>query len=206
MLGQTNIRVKPNKKKPPINYIEYIESTGTQYIDTEINADYKLSIKADMQFLETSGYRMSGTIAVTNETTTRHQFMYYDYEKGITYWYGTNEKYVKLITGNLTERYTFDIDIYNKKIRINEGSYTDISYSNFDTQLNYVVFARNASGEVGNFSKIRLYSLQLYYDGTLVKDFKPCKDEAGTYCLYDEVEKRYYYNQGTGEFTGGVSI
>ena len=33
MVGKTNVKVKPNEKIK-IDYVEYIQSTGTQYIDT----------------------------------------------------------------------------------------------------------------------------------------------------------------------------
>ena len=49
MLGKTNVKVKPNKK---VNYVEYIESTGTQYIDTGIPASIDLKVVADITPLD----------------------------------------------------------------------------------------------------------------------------------------------------------
>ena len=53
---------------------------------------------------------------------------------------------------------------------------------------------------------MKIHSFKMYKGDVLVRDFRPVKDGAGVYCLYDEVEKRYYYNQGTGSFIGGASI
>lgn len=53
------------------------------------------------------------------------------------------------------------------------------------------------------FSKVRIYYLKLYDEGELARDFIPILDGDNKPCLYDKVEKKYYYNQGTGEFLYG---
>jgi hypothetical protein len=40
-------------------------------------------------------------------------------------------------------------------------------------------------------------------NGVLVRDMWPCYDPDGVACLYDKVEKKYYYNAGSGAFTAG---
>ncbi len=44
---------------------------------------------------------------------------------------------------------------------------------------------------------------KIYSNNKLVRDFIPVLDEDNKPCLYDKVEKKYYYNQGTGEFLYG---
>ncbi len=46
----------------------------------------------------------------------------------------------------------------------------------------------------------RIYYCKIYDDGVLVRDFIPVLDKEGTPSMYDKVEKKFYYNQGTGEF------
>ena len=49
--------------------------------------------------------------------------------------------------------------------------------------------------------KMRLYSLKLIKDGTLVRDFVPCKRVSdGAYGLYDRVEGKFYGNESGGAF------
>ena len=65
------------------------------------------------------------------------------------------------------------------------------------------LFGVNSNGSASFLSPIKLYSCQIYDNGTLVRDFWPCYDPDGVACLYDKVEKKYYYNAGTGAFTAG---
>ena len=60
----------------------------------------------------------------------------------------------------------------------------------------------NNSDDYSGYSG-KIYYCQIYDNGTLVRDFWPCYDPDGVACLYDKVEKKYYYNAGTGAFTAG---
>jgi hypothetical protein len=46
---------------------------------------------------------------------------------------------------------------------------------------------------------MKLYSLKIWDDGTLVRDFVPCTDENGKPGLYDTVNGQMYYNMAGGE-------
>ena len=50
---------------------------------------------------------------------------------------------------------------------------------------------------------MKLFSCQIYDNGTLIRDYLPCLDKDGVACLYDKVSETYFYNQGTGEFIAG---
>ena len=48
---------------------------------------------------------------------------------------------------------------------------------------------------------MKLYYLEIYDNGLLVRSFVPCiRDEDGTIGLYDVVNNKFYTNQGTGSF------
>ena len=49
----------------------------------------------------------------------------------------------------------------------------------------------------------RLYYCKIYNGDTLVRDFVPVIDGSNIACLYDKVEKKCYYNVGTGTFSYG---
>lgn len=46
----------------------------------------------------------------------------------------------------------------------------------------------------------KIYYFKIYEDNTLVRNFIPVLDENNVACLFDKVEGKFYYNQGTGEF------
>ena len=78
----------------------------------------------------------------------------------------------------------------------------------FDAIYTMELFARNSNGTVGNGkTKMKLYSCQVYDNGTLVRDFKPCYRNADKVAgLYDTVSGTFFENQGTGEFLIGGEI
>ncbi|MBQ4353596.1 MAG: discoidin domain-containing protein [Clostridia bacterium] len=50
---------------------------------------------------------------------------------------------------------------------------------------------------------MRMYSCQIYDNGTLVRDFVPCVDYSGEVGMYDLVSAVFYGSSGTGAFTAG---
>ena len=43
-------------------------------------------------------------------------------------------------------------------------------------------------------------------NGVKIRDFVPVLDMNGTPCMFDKVEQKFYYNQGTGDFIAGPVI
>ena len=71
---------------------------------------------------------------------------------------------------------------------------------------NAYIFAINQSNSVLSYGKFKLYSLKIWDDGTLVREFVPCvnKDgEAGLYDITPGAVKKFYANDGTGAFEAG---
>ena len=56
------------------------------------------------------------------------------------------------------------------------------------------------------FSKIKIKYFQIYDNDTLVRDFVPVLDKDDIPCMYDKVERKFYYNQGTGDFIAGPIV
>lgn len=74
----------------------------------------------------------------------------------------------------------------------------------FQTDYNLYMFAENFRGSVSSFSMMRLYYVQIYESGSLVRDLIPCiRTVDKEVCLYDKVEGKFYTNLGTGEFIAG---
>lgn len=200
MLGKTNVKVKPNKK---VQYVEYIESTGTQYIDTGFVPTENSKFELDIQYtsvptgnLSDNSYRNG-----IGGATTYSRFICGYNNTG--FYYGVGGKNIDKTYGDIN-RHVFTVDLKNMQYGY-DGTLETVSttYSN-PNSLPYTIFARYSliDGTIDSYSKQKLYGCKIYDNDMLVRDFKPCKDGAGVYCLYDEVEKRYYYNQGTGQFIG----
>ena len=81
---------------------------------------------------------------------------------------------------------------------------TAFTYQNFTAPYTLTLFAINRGSAVCGL--LRLYSCKIYDNGTLVRDFVPCKNPSGEVGLYDTVTERFYGNAGTGSFVAGPEI
>ena len=178
-------------------YVEYLGSTGTQYIDTNFipNQDTKIEIKA--QFM--SGTMLYGSrqaynsnafcIAVMSGSSPFKNFRVdYANESSITHELPSQEDVV-------LEQDKNSMYVNNTLI----GSYT---YTNFSTPVNLYLFGNNNNGSAVLGSH-RIYYCKIYDNGTLVRDFTPALDYSGIPCLWDKVTETFYYNAGTGTFNYG---
>lgn len=172
------------KKYTPV---KYLKSTGTQYIDTGIfstNAKIYISFKF-------------------NEIKNKSQVLI-NCTPATGGWFGLNSS--GLIT--LGDRY-FNI-AYNDK-HIFELEYKDGIIKATDENNDVQQYNISPSTRFTLFDDLNrrfpayatLYYTKIYDNDTLVRDFVPVIDSSGIPCLYDKVEDKFYYNEGTGEFLYG---
>ena len=182
--------------KPPvsINYLNYIQSTGTQYIDTGITGNSNIKVQIKFEMTEVTGYSIIGYYVSGTESLRLFNYFsqcYLDFG---------NESSNRIFGGSLPINQLFEIEFGNFYVK------------NLQTESNIISgntvasFSQNQSICIcGNlqFSKGKFYYVKIYNDDVLVRDYAPCLDENGVVCLYDKVNKEYAYNSGTGEFIGG---
>ena len=87
---------------------------------------------------------------------------------------------------------------------IDGASISGFSSATFSCTVPMFLFAYNNNGSVGNLdSSIKIYSCQIYDNGTLIRDYIPCQTTAGEVGLWDDANSVFYGNAGTGTFTAG---
>ena len=199
MLGKTNVKVKPNKKIV-VDYVDYIESTGTQYIDTGV--DPTQNTRVEIKFLSKEADKFVYGSRTSSSSSNKHCYNHNSTTKVYPQFYSFSSAVSKNVLFN--EVYT----LKNGKegFYLNDTLLKTYTYSDFTSTLNMYLFGLNQNralerGFVGN-----IYYCKIYENDVLVRDLKPCKDGMDIYCMYDEVNKRFYYNQGSGSFTGGASV
>lgn len=181
--------------------IEYLESTGTQWIDTGIVANEKT--EAEIQFKDYTGWFFfasansysSKNFGLITSTGTQGQFYFYmncDGRVPVT----TNTANIKLL---LTGFF-----INDTPIEITRGNIP--SSTMFTTKYPIYLFGANFSGALNGAGKGKIYFFKLWQDGILIRDFIPVLDKDGVPCMYDLVEHKFYYNAGTGDFVAGPII
>lgn len=179
--------------KPYKTELSYIESTGTQYIDTGFNPNQNTRVVFDFEVTNTAvsfyfGSRISNASAQYGFCQTAATKVRSDY--------GT--KQTALTVDTALRRVTID---KNKETCMYNGTAITSATSTFQGTYPLCLFAMNTSGTIGSYSIGKLYACQIYDNGTLVRDYIPVLDFDDVACLYDKVRRERVYNAGTGTFT-----
>jgi len=181
--------------------VEYIESTGTQRIDTGIKTTNGVII--DFQY--TSATNDSSCFgAMTNNTTNRYDIIYYD---GLYFSCGNGADVSSEITGDATRRILLEQGVTNQDLKI-DGT-TIATYPAFTNGCTYNthLFARKQGSSSYKYASVKIYSCKLYVDGTLQRDFVPCyRISDSVIGMYDTVNGVFYTNAGSGTFTKGADV
>lgn len=171
----------------PVGYteVEFIQSSGTQYIDTGLTCN-----KSDYYALE-----LDTQLTNNDALSGANGYMQYLASVGagarcvIKVVYQNNvEKIYVGDTLKSTKDWTSEFNGANVKIGLlklgdaNNGWYTSAPQSG------------------------KTYSVRMKKSGALIRNFIPCKNPAGTVGLYDTVSKAFFTNAGTGSFTAGAEV
>lgn len=188
--------------------VEYLESTGTQYIDTNIVPIYnKIEVDAVMS---TNGndYSETGRYAFFGMWTNSFNFRLYKPTSGssgvLRVQYGgpyTDISNISLDDSFLNIKFNYQALIINE---VNQNIQIGTNSNSKNTPIYiFTSLSANSGIEWLNYNcHIRCYSFKIYND-TLVRDYIPVIDSTERPCLFDKVSRECYYNQGTGEFLYG---
>lgn len=163
--------------------IEYLEATGTQYINTNILASDISKVITDFQFTETVANTESQIMAVWIDSNNCMQA-------------GTNG--TTFMPNDRGTTYSQSSNVLARTI----ATSTPVGTPNYAIYL----FGQNQAGTLYWPSKAKIYSCQIYKNNVLVRDFIPIKTTTNIYGLWDKVNKIFYSNAGTGTFTGGPTV
>lgn len=201
------------KDELPSEYarLEYIEATGTQYIDTEYvnSGDYNpYKIEVEFQFSENPNGLITGVIFGTATNTNNINPLIFGANNS-TYWFGHYGN-----TGTSIMWGTIDANKHKATYIFKDGIYidddlqtetkTDAGKSSFSNR-NIGLFVRIRGTTPSTYAKAKIYSCKFYErNDVLVRDFIPARRISDNKIgLYDCVGNIFYTNAGTGEFLGG---
>lgn len=186
----------------PSGYTElaYIQSSGTQYINTGLkpNQNTRIVMHVNPISITADAWAFGGRNA--NGNNGKGVFFSYSSERlwNAVYYEG-NTNVIKSFSGISS---TADLNIdYDKNTCTINGVSVNFTANTFQSDFNLALLACLTGGVTGYLSA-KLYSCQIYDNGTLVRDFKPCINASGEVGLFDMVNRQFYGNAGTGVFTG----
>ena len=174
--------------------LEYIQSSGTQYVDTNVKPTQAFLLYISIQTLQTT----SGGIAVSDQTWGANGFGVWCNAAA----FGSQTKQ----SLSLYNDAPIVIKLSQSGLFLNGSSIWTVNSETFTVPANMYLFALNRNGVISEKLTGKLYFCKLYDNATLIRDFIPCKNNAGAIGLYDLVNSKFYGNAGTGAFTAGPEV
>ena len=180
--------------------IEYIEGTGTQWIDTGVL--FNENMEYAVRFLGTG-----------NDSVRRH--IIGNWKLGNRYRLSTMESTITLYWwyGNTSDIQVFNIDYHNNitdfVASVNNIKFyqNDIKIKDYDVTVDFLQNNETIKlffDDSSNYEKFigRFYYLKIWDNGNLVADFIPVRKGTTGY-MYDKVSGNLFGNSGTGDFILG---
>ncbi len=199
-------------KDVPYKYqLTYLQSSGTQYIDTGFStAEYNGNFGYKLDYQVAGNYNSASVLTCKVNNSTRYGNLFHTGGKAQVY-VGTGQQG---IMPNFSEteinhvEFSVNNDIKQYTITNNgETLVKNFTGSTLGSGLNYTLFAGNNAGQIKEFGSFRVYKLQFFdSNNQLVKDLIPVVDMNDNVCMYDNVSGTFLYNSGTGDFIAGEII
>ena len=183
--------------------LAYLESTGTQYIDTGIYGSSALVIEVTaLATKQDSACFMFGARSKQNGETFGcliHS------QKRIGYRVGIGSFLYSSGYDATDGKHTYKIDngvFYRDEIVVN----STCQGTSVSVNCPVALLTVNTNNNLDTNQTFRgyLYSFKIWDNGVLVRDFIPVLDSNNVPCVYDKVSGELFYNQGTGEFLYGT--
>ena len=190
---------KKNESDLPSGYtkLNYLESTGTQYIDTNYTIkNLPITVETSFELTSIISQNLFGT----------------DYKNKGSYFvpFVGGDKFIscydyKLETASMGKLYFAKFlqnknDLSKMEIKLNDNTYSvNVKITSLPVNSNYQIFAANNKF----IAHYKCNYHRLYEDNKMVFNLFPALDKNNKPCLYDTVSKQPFYNQGTGEFLYG---
>ena len=198
--------------------IEYLKSTGTQYIKTDIMVDYTMKTELDMFFGDTLSADTTGTIPFGVQANSAWYIGAFEYGTGVYDNFAFYDGY-KWSSG-MSQDHVISGVSYNTRstiiIQRDNCSYGADSCTltipvTLNDPINPVsVFGVTNAGAVQPFTlrDMTLYSAKIYDShNNVIHDLVPVKRIADNVVgLYDTITNKFYTNIGTGSFVAGNDI
>lgn len=189
--------------------LEYLESTGTQWIDTGLYTDphYRITMRCSPLTIANTN---PGAMFFGSTGTYGHEF--YIWTNNV---YGQpnakfgNANYNSYGPTGINVGDVIDVDFNENWIRVAKDGSNIWEYmfplNSFTSDKTLRLFSLNRPGSSNYTGLVRIYYVKIYRSDVLVKDLKPVLKD-GIACMYDSINKEYLYNGGTGSFIAGPEL
>ncbi|MBQ7245239.1 MAG: hypothetical protein IJS34_02610 [Alphaproteobacteria bacterium] len=191
--------------------LEYIESTGTQYIDTGISGfntgDWEIYAKW-MTTVSTQPDSYGFIFGVYKNESHNSYRLIFNLTKSGEYYISANSRAGGgSIAVSASKNAIHNIVVKNGSFVLDGQNYQAPNAGTAlpsDSKLG--IFRCDENGSYAAKGVARLYSMSVKKDGVLIGDFVSAKNSSGVVGLYDTVSGNFFTNAGTGTFTAGPEV
>lgn len=185
-----------DENQNPFIELEYIESTGTQYIDTAIIPDDDTTFEITISNIA----NVEGGIMCADTAYQSTQILLISQGNQVRWYYKNG---YETVTTDMTTK--GKIEIYRNSIKYNDAVVTSDTTKYTQASRSLLLFRTGSNSYYGRF---RFYGLKLYKHSTneLLHNFIPCKrvyEGSEDIGVLDKVTQTFYMNSGTGVFVAG---
>lgn len=174
--------------------LEYLQATGTQYIDTGYVPNQNTRIVLDAHIVPTT---TNDPVFGARTATTNNVFALWTSSTAVNPQYGNVAYNTQTISMDCNQRLIYEL---NKNVFTVNGTTKTFAEATFDSTYPMYLFQINNGGSIYNrYTKGKIYSCKIYDNDVLVRDFVP-KLIDGVAGLYDNISSDFYTNAGTGNF------
>lgn len=187
--------------------VEYLENTGTSYIQTAVTPNNIASGSISFQITATGSYiAIWGADGGGASNSASYELSAGTSERG--FWYcGTRTTFSSFST-NTTYTVSWQTASGTQSYDVNGTTYSGTNTGTPSDSLAVALFGVNRSGSIANSSKSKIYSFVAYdANNAPVLELIPCYRKSDSVAgMWDRVSKTFLTNAGSGTFSVGGDV
>ena len=191
--------------------IEYIESTGTQYIDTGVIPNVNTNF--DIEFIQNNDKPDECPMGSRVNAYNNQMLFFFGKTNNILYVnIGTDETQVSVnfsfssLKTAIMQNRIFSLKESDTGQTLISIDFNHVSQSQLNNSLSLYLFSANQNNKPNRPFEGKIYYAKFWDNDVLIRNFIPVIDNNNVPCMFDLVENKCYYNAGTGDFIAGPVI
>ena len=191
-------------------YIElgYIESTGTQYIETNYTPNNNTQVQITVSDVKSvNGIPNAVLFSASSDWDYRIYALTYQNASGVNgfRWMLPGD----IVFGSGTQANVNTIKVYRGSVWFNGSTIsTGTSTYNAGHLATLHICGENRYDDLGNqHNQYKTHSFKIWENNSLLMDFIPVKRKSdNVICMYDTISETFFTNAGSGDFIAGPEI